>query len=128
LEKVFTATVGLLTNLASIKGVTDCTKEKIDLQYYIYLPLTHRRTMYTEILLSVVPQTTIWSSKIAAIMIASNIFCIAIGRRANNKGTSTSLNLGSLTAFDLPELLACTSLGHIVGSGVILGLGYVNLI
>jgi photosystem I subunit 10 len=35
---------------------------------------------------------------------------------------------GSFANFTLPELLASTSLGHIVGSGVILGFAYIGLL
>jgi photosystem I subunit 10 len=35
---------------------------------------------------------------------------------------------GSFANFTLPELLASTSLGHIVGSGAILGFAYLGLL
>jgi photosystem I subunit 10 len=86
--------------------------------------------MNTELLLSVVPQTVVWSAKIASIMISSNIFCIVAGRYSIQiKGVGPSIPLtGSFTNFTLPELIASTSLGHIVGSGIILGLTYVGLL
>ena len=86
--------------------------------------------MNTELLLSVVPQTVVWSAKIASIMISSNIFCIVAGRYSIQvKGVGSPLPLtGSFANFTLPELLAGTSLGHIVGSGIILGLTYVGLL
>ena len=86
--------------------------------------------MNTELLLSVVPQTVVWSAKIAYIMISSNIFCIVAGRYSIQiKGVGPSIPLtGSFTNFTLPELIASTSLGHIVGSGIILGLTYVGLL
>ena len=86
--------------------------------------------MNTELLLSVVPQTAIWSAKTASIMISSNILCIVAGRYVIQvKGIGASLPLtGSFANFTLPELLASTSLGHIVGSGVILGFAYLGLL
>ena len=86
--------------------------------------------MNTELLLSVVPQTAVWSAKTASIMISSTIFGIAAGRYVIQvKGIGASLPLtGSFSNFTLPELLASTSLGHIVGSGAILGLAYVGLL
>jgi photosystem I subunit 10 len=86
--------------------------------------------MNTELLISVVPQTAIWSAKTASIMISSNIFCIVTGRYTIQlKGIGASLPLtGSFSNFTLPELLASASLGHILGSGIILGLAYLGLL
>lgn len=84
--------------------------------------------MNTELLVAIVPQTAVWSAKTASIMISSNIFCILAGRYVIQvKGVGPSLSLkGSFANFTLPELLASTSLGHIVGSGIILALGYLG--
>jgi photosystem I subunit X len=86
--------------------------------------------MNTEFLMTVVPQTAVWSAKTASIMIGSNIFCILAGRYVIEvKGVGPSLPLsGSFKNFTLPELLASTSLGHIVGSGAILGLSYLGFL
>lgn len=88
--------------------------------------------MYTELLMVVVPQTAVWSAKTASVMISSNIIAILAGRYRyviQVKGQGPSLPLaGSFSNFTLPELLASTSLGHIVGSGAILGLGYLGLL
>ena len=86
--------------------------------------------MNTELLLSIVPQTATWSAKIASIMISSNILCIVAGRytiQVKGAGSPLALN-GSFSSFTLPELLASTSLGHIVGSGIILGFAYMGLL
>jgi photosystem I subunit 10 len=86
--------------------------------------------MNTELLLSVVPQTATWSAKIASIMISSNILCIIAGRytiQVKGAGSPLALN-GSFSSFTLPELLASTSLGHMVGSGIILGFAYMGLL
>jgi photosystem I subunit 10 len=86
--------------------------------------------MNTELLISVVPQTAIWSAKTASIMISANIFCIVTGRYVIQvRGVGPSLPLtGSFSNFTLPELLASTSLGHILGTGIILGLAYIGLL
>lgn len=86
--------------------------------------------MDTELLMAVVPQTAVWSAKTASIMISSNIISIIAGRYVIEvKGQGPSLPLtGSFSNFTLPELLASTSLGHIIGSGAILGLGYLGLL
>ena len=86
--------------------------------------------MYTDLLLSVVPQTAVWSAKTASIMISSNVFCIVTGRYVIQvKGIGPSLPLtGSFSTFTLPELLASASLGHILGSGIILGFAYLGLL
>lgn len=74
-------------------------------------------------------ETPIWSFKIAAIMITCNLLCIGIGRYAIKvRGLGPSLPISSLEGFGLPELLATTSLGHLVGAGVILGLSYINVL
>ena len=63
-------------------------------------------------------------------MVLSNILCIVAGRYVIQvKGTGPSLPIsGSFSGFGLPELLASTSLGHIVGVGSILGLSYVGVL
>ncbi len=86
--------------------------------------------MDTEFLMAVVPQTAVWSAKTASVMISSNIIAILVGRYVIQvKGIGPALTLaGSSSNFTLPELLASTSVGHIVGSGAILGLGYLGLL
>ncbi|MGF1459088.1 MAG: photosystem I reaction center subunit PsaK [Leptolyngbyaceae cyanobacterium] len=74
-----------------------------------------------------VPMTPSWSWQTALIMIACNLFAIAIGRFAiqkNGAGPALPLSLpGLFDGFGVPELLATASLGHIIGAGMILGLG-----
>ena len=86
--------------------------------------------MNHDLLLAIVPQTTEWSVKTCFLMVLSNIVCIVAGRYVIEvKGTGPSLPLsGTFSNFGLPELLATTSLGHIVGCGAILGLGYIGLL
>lgn len=84
--------------------------------------------MNTELLVAIVPQTAVWSAKTASIMISSNIFCILAGRyviQITGVGPSIPLT-GSFANFTLPELLASTSLGHILGTGMILAFGYLG--
>ncbi len=73
------------------------------------------------------PSTAEWTPTVAIVMIMSNLFCIAIGRYAiQNSGQGPSLPVPKPEVWDkfgLPELLATTSLGHILGAGIILGLG-----
>lgn len=86
--------------------------------------------MNADLLIALVPQTVAWSAKTCAVMVLSNIMCIVAGRYVIQvKGMGPSLPIaGSFSGFGLPELIASTSLGHIVGSGAILGLGYIGLL
>ncbi|MDJ0553417.1 MAG: photosystem I reaction center subunit PsaK [Microcoleaceae cyanobacterium MO_207.B10] len=70
-----------------------------------------------------------WSPKVAIIMIACNLLAIVIGYYAiskQNRGQGPDLPVSLpavFTGFGIPELLATASFGHILGAGVILGLG-----
>ncbi len=80
--------------------------------------------MLTSGLLATVPATLEWSPTVAIVMILCNIVAIAIGKltiQQPNVGPELpSPNLfGGLS---LGALLGTTSLGHILGAGVILGL------
>ena len=75
-------------------------------------------------LLAVVPTTAVWSVKVAIIMIASNLVAIAIGKYAiQSPGAGPGIpGLPAMfSGFGIPELLATTALGHIIGAGIILG-------
>ena len=70
------------------------------------------------------PGTVSWSPKVAFIMIACNIAAIAFGK-FTMKNPSADPQLPSPALFGgmgLPALLGTTSLGHLLGAGVILGL------
>ncbi|MGB3561040.1 MAG: photosystem I reaction center subunit PsaK [Geitlerinemataceae cyanobacterium] len=75
-----------------------------------------------------VAQTTEWSWGVALTMILCNLFVISIGRFAikeRGKGPALPISTSSsglFEGFGIPELLATTSLGHILGAGVILGM------
>lgn len=72
------------------------------------------------------PKTFDWSPSVALIMIACNLFAIAIGYYAiQNRGRGPGLPVempAIFSGFGIPELLATMSFGHILGAGVILGL------
>ena len=73
-----------------------------------------------------VPTTPEWSPSVGLVMILSNLVAIAIGRFAiQHKGGGPDLPVSKpdiLSNFGIPELLATTSFGHILGAGIILGL------
>ena len=86
--------------------------------------------MNADLLISVVPQTAEWSAKTASVMILSNLACISAGRYIiQAKGQGPALpGPASALGINLPELIATTSLGHIIGAGAILGLGYLGIL
>ncbi|HEY9298305.1 MAG TPA: photosystem I reaction center subunit PsaK [Phormidium sp.] len=73
------------------------------------------------------PTTANWSPAVGAVMILCNLVAIAIGRFAiQNPGQGPELPVSKpalFRNFTLAELLATMSFGHILGAGVILGLG-----
>ena len=84
---------------------------------------------YSSILLAVqatVPTTSAWSLSTGIVMILCNLLAIAIGRFAiQNPGVGPDIPVSKpalFRRFNLPELLATMSFGHILGAGFILGL------
>ncbi|MBW4583056.1 MAG: photosystem I reaction center subunit PsaK [Tildeniella nuda ZEHNDER 1965/U140] len=79
-----------------------------------------------------VARTNEWSPNIAIIMIAANLVAIAIGRYAiQRRGVGPALPVqvpGLFEGFGVPELLATTSFGHIIGAGIILGLSNAGIL
>ncbi|MFB2919414.1 MULTISPECIES: photosystem I reaction center subunit PsaK [Aerosakkonema] len=67
---------------------------------------------------STVPATPSWSLSIGLVMIICNILGIAIARYATQERGSQP----SLGPIGIPQLIAGTCFGHILGAGVILGL------
>lgn len=67
-----------------------------------------------------------WTLQVGIIMIFCNLFAFFIGRYAiQNKGAGPNIPAelpDVLKGFGVPELLATTSFGHILGAGMILGL------
>jgi photosystem I subunit 10 len=79
-----------------------------------------------------IPTTASWSPSVSAIMIACNLFAIALGRFAiKQPGVGPDLPVSKpalFRNFNLPELLATMSFGHILGAGMILGLSHAGLL
>nr|QCI04481.1 photosystem I reaction center subunit X [Antithamnion hubbsii] len=85
--------------------------------------------MNINIFLEVSANTSQWSPKIAIIMIICNLICIGIGRYAIKiRGLGPSIPLIGSEGLGLPELLATTSLGHVIGAGTIIGLSSKGII
>lgn len=82
-------------------------------------------TLLTSVL-STVPITEAWSPSKGLVMIGCNLLAIIIGRFAiqnPGKGPDLPANKPALfNRFGVPELLATMSFGHILGTGMILGL------
>nr|YP_010618655.1 photosystem I reaction center subunit X [Rhodomelopsis africana]WAX02668.1 photosystem I reaction center subunit X [Rhodomelopsis africana] len=77
----------------------------------------------------IISMNELWSIKIAIIMIISNLISIGIGRYAIKiRGLGPSIPILGLEGLGLPELLATTSLGHILGAGTILGLRSIHFL
>ncbi|MDJ0510077.1 MAG: photosystem I reaction center subunit PsaK [Crocosphaera sp.] len=76
--------------------------------------------------------TSQWNLSIGVIMITANLFTFILGYFAIQKtGAGPDLpfpQLASKKKFGLPELLATTSFGHILGAGIILGLSNAGLL
>lgn len=85
--------------------------------------------MYFYTLLTIIPHTSKWSLQISLIMIICNLITISIGRYAIKvRGAGPSIPILSQEGFGLPELIATTSLGHILGAGLIIGLNTISAI
>ncbi len=75
-----------------------------------------------------------WSPKVAIIMITCNLVAIVIGYYAISKenrgqGPDFPISLPAIfTGFGIPELLATASFGHILGTGIILGLASAGML
>lgn len=86
--------------------------------------------MFTLPLLAVVPRTMEWSPTVGIIMLLCNIVAIAIGRftiqQPNVGPAMPSPNM--FGGFSLGAVLGTTSLGHVLGAGVILGLSNLGVI
>lgn len=79
-----------------------------------------------------VARTIEWSPSVALIMITCNLFAIAIGYYAIQKrgvGPALPVEMPAIfTGFGIPELLATTSFGHVLGAGMILGLANAGIL
>lgn len=80
-------------------------------------------------LISITYNKNLWSIQIAIIMVLCNIISIALGRYAIQvRNTGVSIPTTSINGFGITELLATTSLGHIIGAGTILGFHNIGLL
>jgi len=71
---------------------------------------------------------SLWSLKISIIMVICNLLSIGIGRYAIKvRSIGPSIPLLGAEGFGLPELIATTSLGHIIGAGTIIGLRSIGI-
>ncbi len=85
--------------------------------------------MNTQTNIALISTNYTWSLKIAMIMIICNLLCIGLGRYAIKiRGLGPSIPMAGLEGLGLPELLATTSLGHIIGAGTIIGLTSTGII
>ena len=86
--------------------------------------------LYLPSLLAVTPSTVAWSPKVGLVMIICNIIAIAIGNYGI-KHKNVGLGLPSSEFFGgmgHGAMLACTSLGHVIGIGAIIGLASVGVL
>lgn len=92
-------------------------------------------------MLATVPTTPIWSANVAIVMILANVGAVllwksaislinawlgAIGYEARavlSVPSDAAIFTLPVVNITLPELLAATSFGHLIGAGIILGLG-----
>ena len=75
------------------------------------------------------PETFSWSPKVGLLMVVCNIIAIFIGTKIFQAGEGTQLpNPKYFGGLGLEALLATTSLGHVIGFGVILGVGASGLL
>jgi photosystem I subunit X len=86
--------------------------------------------LFTLPLLAVVPRTMEWSPIIGIIMILCNIVAIAIGRYTiQHPSVGPEMPSSNMFGgFSLGAVLGTTSLGHVLGAGVILGLSNLGVI
>jgi photosystem I subunit 10 len=81
------------------------------------------------LLLNLLPSATEWSLQRSLIMVFCNLVAILIGRYGIKvRGLGPSIPISGITGFGLSELLATTSLGHLLGAGTILGLKNIHFI
>ncbi|MBD1916848.1 photosystem I reaction center subunit PsaK [Leptolyngbya sp. FACHB-60] len=81
-------------------------------------------------ILAAVPHTPDWSPKVAVVMILCNILAIVIGRlRIKYPSAPPAMPGGALFGnLGLPAVLASASFGHLIGTGVILGLANLGVL
>jgi photosystem I subunit 10 len=84
------------------------------------------------LLAAAVPATPTWSAGVGLIIITANLFALVVARygiKVKGVGPSLPVQLpGLFEGFGVPELLAVTSFGHILGAGLVLGLAQAGLL
>lgn len=84
------------------------------------------------LLAAAVPVTPTWSASVGLIMLTSNLFALVVARygiKVKGVGPNLPVQLpGLFEGFGVPELLAVTSFGHILGAGLVLGLAQAGLL
>ncbi|GAB4376681.1 MAG: photosystem I reaction center subunit PsaK [Elainellaceae cyanobacterium] len=86
--------------------------------------------MFTSALLAVVPHTPSWSPTIGLVMVICNIIAIAFARatmKYPNVGPEMPAS-NLFGGFSIPAVIASTSFGHLLGTGVILGLANLGVL
>ncbi|MEM7065826.1 MAG: photosystem I reaction center subunit PsaK [Cyanobacteria bacterium P01_B01_bin.77] len=86
--------------------------------------------LYLPSLLAVTPATVAWSPKVGLVMIICNVLAIAIGSYGIQH-KNVGLGLPSSEFFGgmgHGAMLACTSLGHVIGIGAIIGLASIGVL
>lgn len=86
--------------------------------------------MFTSALLAVVPHTPSWSPTIGLVMILCNVAAIAFAK-ATMKNPKAGPEMPSSNLFGglgVPAVIASACFGHLIGTGVILGLANLGLL
>jgi photosystem I subunit X len=96
------------------------------------LKIREFKSLFYNSIVAVIPHTEPWGFNTAMVMIICNAIAVAIGSfmRAD-RGSSPSLPVSKpnlVRNFNLPELIAMMSFGHILGVGMILGLTNIGAI
>ncbi|NEP59495.1 MAG: photosystem I reaction center subunit PsaK [Symploca sp. SIO2G7] len=81
-------------------------------------------------ILAVTPATVSWSPKVGLVMVACNIIAIVLGKYGiQQKNVGLELPApGFFGGMSHGAMLACASLGHIIGVGAILGLATIGVL
>jgi photosystem I subunit X len=81
-------------------------------------------------LLAAAIDTSAWSPKIAIVMIGCNILAIAIAKATVQQPAVGPMppSESMFGGFSIGTILGATSLGHVIGAGAILGMGYMGVL
>ena len=87
--------------------------------------------MYTDThnIFNVLSNSSMWSAQVSLVMVICNLISIGIGRYAIRvRSIGPSIPILGTEGFGLPELIATTSFGHLIGAGAIIGLKSIGVI